>query len=193
MATTATLYDYDGKPHKYEVIPHPATEGQEVLWALLAIAAEPGGAALQKLVEAEGMVDRAMVAFRVYMTAAKDDEADGKAGSEEVAEAKKEKDAADADIAEFLRGTNFGSVGADVRKVIMTTPMGNLAQKILAHTLRNGRPLSEQLHFDEAFTANWGEYFRALHLAIKVNRFFVLLDIFDKGGGTESKTESSNS
>lgn len=163
---TKILYDWDGKPHKYEVILHKATEGQDVLWMLLAIAAEPGGAFLQKMLEGKDVFGKLMAGFRAHLKP----KSDGDDGTET--------DAADADIEKILRGADFGSVGQDIRRTLMTSPMSKLARNLLKNTLRDDKLLGEETHFNEAFTGNWGEYLKALLLSIEANRFFALLGIF---------------
>jgi len=176
---TKTLYDWDGKPRKYEVFLHPATEGQELLWDLLAIASEPGGAFVQKLLESGDVLGKVMAAFQAHMKPKKKD------GDEK--DDDDEKDAADQDIADLLSGSNFGSIGSDVRRTLMTSDMAGLAKKLLAHTLRDGKPLSNEVHFNEAYQGNYGEYLRALLASIEANRFFALL-----GTSTESEQEEKS-
>lgn len=170
---TKVIYDGDGEPHRYEIILHPATEGQDLLWELLAIAMQPGGAFVQALIEGDGL-DTLISAIRAHMGAGDDGDED----------AEDEADAADIDIVEILRGANFGTIGGDIQRTIMSTKMSPLARRLLAHTLRDDKPLDNDVHFNEAFTGNYGEYLRALLAAIDVNGFFALL-------GTSPGTEAS--
>jgi hypothetical protein len=50
------LTDADGAVHRYEVLPHPASEGQAVLLQLLAVAAEPVGRLASSVFEGAGTV-----------------------------------------------------------------------------------------------------------------------------------------
>lgn len=158
---TRTLNDADGKPHTYVVYPHPAEEGQEVFWQLVAIASEPGGAFVQKLLDSGDILERVISGIRQALK--EEDETDGPA---------------DQDLAGLVRGIDFGSLGQDIRRTLASSQMPGLAKDLLRHTVRDGKMLSESVHFNEAYTANWGEYIQALLLAVEVNRFFALLTTF---------------
>lgn len=57
MLHSFTLTDALGNEHSYEVALHPATQGEPIMWALVALGVEPIAAALAKVDGAGGLLD----------------------------------------------------------------------------------------------------------------------------------------
>jgi hypothetical protein len=70
---------------------------------------------------------------------------------------------------------DFASLGADLRKVLMLLDSHDLARRIMSRTLRDGKRLSDDAAFNEAYVGNYWEYQRAVWKVVTLNRFFPLL------------------
>ena len=149
-----TLEDADGKPHRYEVQPHPPTEGTNIMLALIAFGAEPFAAVVSS-------------AFAVE---------DFFAGGATLG------DALDLDVEGLVGKLDWSRVGADLKKSILSMPLGSMIRDILARTWRDGSPLSNDVHYNAAYTRNYLEQMRAVWEVANVNRFFPQLSTSEKGG-----------
>lgn len=69
----------------------------------------------------------------------------------------------------------------DVFAILQEAGPETITRELLAHTYRNGKSLKQTSHFDDAFTANYGEMLQACVKAVKVNRF---LDLFRTSFGS---------
>lgn len=141
-----TLSDADGLAHVYELIPHPASEGQRVMWTLLQLGAEPLGRLIgQALPALEGIGS-----LRQLL----DDPAA---------------------LAAIGGKIDFAQVGADVRRSVGSMPMDSLVKELLSRCTRDGKPLSNPLAFDASYTRNYREMLLAAWKSVEANRFFALL------------------
>jgi len=141
---TFELDDADGASHEYSCTPHPAREGSDIMWRLMALGAEPLGRAAKGLLQTLDAGN-----LRQLM--------DDPKGLEKISAA-----------------VDFAALGADVRATLQATPMTDLVRGILKYTSRDGKRLDNQLHFDAAYTRNYGELLRAAWEAAQVNRFLSL-------------------
>lgn len=141
---TFTLVDADGQPHEYSCRPHPAREGSDIMWRLVALGAEPLGRAAKGLLHTLDAGN-----LRQLM--------DDPNGLEKIAAA-----------------VDFAALGADVRAALQATPMSELVHAVLKYTSRDGKGLSNPILFDAAYTRNYGELLRAAWEAVQANRFLSL-------------------
>lgn len=74
-------------------------------------------------------------------------------------------------LATDLSAIDFGAAINDLAMSIASSDTPGLARRLLRHTVRDGKPLTKQAHFDAAFEANYGELAEALALSVEVNRF----------------------
>ncbi len=139
-----TLTDADGRPHEYEVTPHPPSEGMEIMWRLVAFGAEPLGGAVKGLL---AMGDMGSIAKLL-------DDPKG--------------------LQKLGKAVDFAALGRDVKASVQSTPMSDLTKAIVAKTTRDGQPLANALHFDRAYVCNYGELLAALWRVATINRFLSL-------------------
>jgi hypothetical protein len=149
------LRDADGSMHRYEVLPHPASEGQAILLQMLAVAAEPVGRLAASIFEGDTLKEALVSA-----------QANAKEGEKA--------SLLDVDAAALLGNIDLGRLGADVKTSILSMPMEKLGGDILKHTLRDGQKLSARVVFDAAYTRNYLEYLQAVWEVVQVNRFLPL-------------------
>ena len=154
------LADADGQVHAYEATPHPPTEGMAVAYTLLALGAEPLGAAMASV-----------------LTAA------GDAGITRLS------DLLDADVGDLANAVDFGALGRAVRDAVATGGMPRLTRDLLSRTFRDGKPLNVDVHFNAAFACNYFELAQAAWQLVQHNRFMPPLPTLPgAGSGNPTKT-----
>lgn len=143
------LKDADGVEHAYECLPHPASEGQRVMWMLWGMGVEPLGKIAAGFMRMEGMRGKSIFAA-----------------------------AGDASLREqFALVVDLGAMAAAIRQALASVPMDVLGKDLLSRTTRDGKELANPLVFDEAYSRNYPEYALALWEVVKANRFFPALSI----------------
>lgn len=147
---TFQLADADGVLHTYNTTLHPASEGQEIMWALLALASGPLAAALKGVTPLFTLVKG-----KRFSQLLDDPEVVGKA-------------------VDLLSTMDLDSVGVSVRRAIVESSCGALVAKILCKTLRDDKPLERQTNFDNAYAGNYQELVLAVWEVASANRFLPL-------------------
>lgn len=146
------LTDARGQPHSYLVTEHPAGDGMEIMYALLAMGAPTvlslAGAALKS----EDLV-RAM--FHALS---------GEEGGIDLGGV--------SELATMLAGLDLGSVGAELGRALGTGKAPDLTRKVLSRTLRDGQALAGKGAIDLAYQANYAELLTAVWKVSQINRFF---------------------
>lgn len=145
-----TAKDREGVSHLYSCTLHPATEGQLVMWQLVAMGTVPMAGALKGLLP---LLDE--VKGRKLTSLLDDPELF-------------------ATIRAGLMGIDFAAIGEDVKRSLLTTAMGPLVAEVLSRTMRDDRPLSNRTAFDEAYSGNYAELMMALWEVVLANRFLPL-------------------
>lgn len=153
-----TLTDSKGKPHRYLVDLHPPTEGQAIVWALLAAAAEPIGRIAADVITSDEIL-AALAELRTGEGSTLDDPAALKS---------------------VLSRLDFARLGADVRAVLTskTIDMPELSRALLRYTMRDDKPLDDPNAFNDAYRGNYGELLSALLRIVRENGFFPVSGIF---------------
>lgn len=160
-----TLDDVDGNTHQYDLMPHPADEGQIIVFQLMALGAEPLGSIAQAVAtagEIRDMIGKAM----------------DEGGIEAVMEI---------DYMAVLAAVDFTRMGKAVKDVLASGKAPQMVRDVLSKARRDDIPLDKDGNFGRAYQANYGEMLAAAFYSIKVNRFFVPLDISTTSGGDEKK------
>ena len=153
-----TLSDAQGNSHTYQTHLHaPASGGMEIMWTLTALGAEPLG----RLVHGFASSGALMQGIAAGMQSATNRAGDTGGPFEALSDM-------EIDI-------DFASLGADLRKVLMLLDSHDLARRIMSRTLRDGKRLSDDAAFNEAYVGNYWEYQRAVWKVVMLNRFFPLL------------------
>lgn len=156
-----TLRDAKGKPHRYDVDLHPASEGQVIVWTLIGLAAEPFGRLAADLVTGDEIL--------AALSEMKGGDAGGVLDDP-------------AALAKLLERVDMARIGADVRKALtsgLNAP--ELTTQILRYTLRDGTPLDDPQTFSNAYRGNYGELLSALLRIVRENGFFPLSGILPSG------------
>lgn len=151
-----TLNDADGNPHAYELMPHPAAEGQEILFTLIGMGAEPLGALVQSALLDGTVWDNLRGSYK-------------EGGLNAIA---------DLDQDSILGGVNLGDFGKHLSSVLLRTDCATLSRSMLEYAYRDGVLLDTETAFSQAYRANYGELLKALWKSIELNRFFPLSGIF---------------
>lgn len=146
-----TLRGRDGHDHAYTAQLHPGLEGASIHFRLASLGLEPLGRILQ---QALGM-------------------------EELLAALEGDKDAEDMPLAQLLakaRGTmDLAAVGSDLRAALRgDVDMVAMTRDILAFTTRDGKKLSQELHFSAAYRGNYTEMDLALWRVVQLNGFLPL-------------------
>lgn len=69
-----------------------------------------------------------------------------------------------------------------IQRLLEAPDAAELARDILKHTMRDGRPLGDDVHFDEAYSGNYGEMIEALVEVSLGNGFMPGLDTLSRLG-----------
>lgn len=160
-----SLDDADGNAHAYDIEPHAADEGQGIVFRIMALGAEPLGSIIQAVATAGEIRD--MIADKME-----------EGGIDAVLEI---------DYLSVLATVDFTRLGKAVKEVLATGEAPDLVRAVLKHTRRDDIPLDKDGNFGRAFQANYGEMLAAAYYSIKVNRFFVPLDILTTAGDEKLK------
>lgn len=78
-----------------------------------------------------------------------------------------------ADTSALAQELNLDAIAGQVRQVVLSQDLPELAEELFAHASRDGEPL-KGLAFDQAYQKNWMEYGLALWNIIRINQFFPL-------------------
>lgn len=70
----------------------------------------------------------------------------------------------------------LGEVAGSLRSALARVDASKLTREILRFAVRNGKPLSNDAHFAEAFRRNYGEMLAAAWEVVRYNRFLPLPD-----------------
>ena len=79
---------------------------------------------------------------------------------------------------QLLADVDLAPIGVALRKSLLSPRMLPLVRKLLHNTKRDGKPLREDIHFNDAYQANFGEVFKALVKIIGINHFLGVSGIF---------------
>lgn len=144
------LEDYAGQKHKYVCALHPPTSG---------------GLSIALDLAALGVVPLAGLAQGLL----KDLEAIG-LGSTNLLDIKLDKEG----LAKILGKLDLSSAALSVKSALLSDQAGTLPQRMLKHTVRDGKMLEKDSAFDEAFTGNYMELAGVLWEVARANRFLPL-------------------
>lgn len=146
-----TVKDREGVSHAYDCTLHPATEGQKVMWQLVALCAAPLAGAVKGLLP---LIDQVK----------------GQGGLAGLLDSSTAID----QLKGGLASIDFAAIGEDVKRSLLTAPMEKLVEEVLSRTLRDDKPLATRGTFDDAYSGNYGELLSALWEVVKANRFLSL-------------------
>ncbi len=139
-----TLADAEGAEHAYTVSRHPAGQGMEIVFVLLA----HGAGALAPFI-------RTLLDGGVSLA--------GLMGGKE-----------DGQIDQVLAGVDFQAVAGEVKALLAGPDAIPLVRKLLTYVHRDGQRLADTAAFDLAYTGNYAELLAACWRIIGINRFFPL-------------------
>lgn len=146
------LTDALGRSHSYLVMEHPAGEGMALMYELLGLGA-PGVLALA----GAALKSQEMAASIAGALA-------GEGGGVSAADV--------ADLGRMLADLDLEKLGGEIAKALGTGRAPALTRKLLARTHRNGKSLSDDLTFGQAYQANYAELLQAVWRVCSINRFF---------------------
>ena len=153
-----TIKDADGKPHRYDVMPHTPTDGFSVCSRVAAAVIDPmagtGLSVLAKTVPA-ALKRGSKPGGGFDMGAVIDDP----------------------ELMEGLAELDFSTTGPALQRAVERMDL-KLVQDILRYTNRDGKDLSSGVNFDTAYARNYTELFVAAWKVGNFNRFFGPLDGF---------------
>ena len=152
---TFTLEGADGRSHKYDLTLHPPTEGQRIMWRMIALAAGPAGDLVRGLVSVEDLVEKIT------------SEDGGLTDLLDSPEALTE-------LMGVLGDIDWGSVGDRLGKDLLQAAPDDLTLKLLRYASRDGQALANESHFNDAYRGNYWEMLQALFRIVRENRFFPL-------------------
>lgn len=151
-SVTFSAKDREGVAHAYVVELHPASEGQAVMWQLVALIAPTLLTGLKGLLP---LLDT----FRGQKLSSLLDD------PQALEQAKS-----------ALATTDMAGIGAEIQKALSGSP-AKLVAEILSKTTRDGKHISNKLAFDSAYTGNYSELRRAVWEVTVANHFLSLLDM----------------
>jgi hypothetical protein len=88
----------------------------------------------------------------------------------------------DIDLEALVGRIEWSKVGGDVKRSILSMPMSTLVRDVLRYTWRDGRELSNDVHFNGAYSRNYLELGRAVWEVSTANRFFPRFSTSKEGG-----------
>ena len=97
--------------------------------------------------------------------------------------------ALDLDLEAVVGKIEWGKVGGDVKRSILSMPMSTLVRDILRFTWRDGNSLSNDVFYNAAYVRNYAELMSAVWEVSQANRFFPRLSTSAKGGEASKTTE----
>lgn len=161
MIHSFDLKDAKGESHTYEVVPHPPSEGMDILWILMGLGGEPVARLAQSVIadalQGVGESDEKP------MTVGPDGSVKPSIGFSRIM------DKID------LEKVDFSGAARDLRLAMASLPMTELVHKLLKYTSRDGKSLavtdSKKLNFDQAYTANYMELLTAVWRVVAANGF----------------------
>lgn len=172
-----TLKDRKGNEHKYEVALADPDQLLEVAFLLNSFAAEPIAEGLQALTRS---TDTIVGLVQQYMGG----EFNGMTSDAILAMAVQS-----GLLEQVLGSLNVGAVSAGIRAAIMVPGMIAKLQPLFNTVFRDGHCLGQRTRFNDAYRANYGEYFQALWKVIDHNGLVAFLDI---ASGNEAETPDSS-
>jgi len=153
-----TIKDAEGRPHRYEVMPHAPTDGFRVCSRVAAAVIDPlagtGLSVLAKTVPA-ALKRGARPGGKFDMGAVLDSP----------------------EIMDSLGALDFSTSGPALRRTVESLDLA-LVKDILRHANRDGKALDADINFDSAYARNYTELFVAAWKVGLYNRFFGPLDGF---------------
>lgn len=141
-----TLKDASGQEHSYRGVPHGAIEGQEVMWQLVALGAEPVARLAQLALSSSNVRDL------LNADGAKLQQILGGADFSTVG----------ADVRKALVATNMSKLAREILRNTMRD-----GKPLSVDASGNGV-------FDQAYRANYGELLQAVWRVVQANRFLPL-------------------
>lgn len=152
-----TLADSQGKAHNYVVNAHPAGEGTPLVLYVISLAAEPIG----RLVEtkAADLID--VVINKI---------ASGELSPDDDVSKLKEVIGGE-DVQRLLHGIEWSRVAADIRVSLAALDTPQLIRQVLKYTHRDGKNLALDGEYDQAYTRNYMELFKAVWAVVQFNGF----------------------
>lgn len=154
------LEDSDGGEHEYYVTPHDPTEATPVMVELAAAVSGPVGDFLESN---KGVIIDAVEGRESWL---------------------------DLEVAEALQDFDVQSLFRQLRTSLRELDVVWLQTEILRNTVRDGYPLDEAEHFNDAFRQNYGELYTAVWKVIRANGFLPSGGM-PTGGSMTSEGESS--
>lgn len=149
------IEDAQGELHEYSCVPHGASEGTELCMEIMAMAGEPIG----RLVSAN---------LSPILEAVQD----MKPGEDNIDESfdrlRDELDGMDVDLGQVVR---------DVQLAIAQSGNAEFFKRVLSGTHRDGKRLSKNIVYDQAYQANYMELMKATWRVVKANGFLPLWGI----------------
>lgn len=166
-----SLPDADGSVHHYMTETFPPEEGMPICADLYAALAGPagqllGGAVAKAKDRLGDLIDSTGEGIRNAM----DDPA--------VAEA----------LIDVVSGIPWGEVGKDIQSSLRSLDLAVVSRRLLRRTHRDGKPLANDVAYNEAYRANYFEHHRALWEVVKANRFFPRVSTSESNGSGPPET-----
>jgi hypothetical protein len=165
-----TLTDAEGEEHQYKLKPHGGDDGQEIVFRILALGAEPVGEIVQGLSKAETIREKIATAW----------DAGGLEALQEL------------DPLEMLDGVDFAGLGKSVKQVLAEGKAPQLVRDLLSETHRDDQPMSNRIKRQKAYARNYDELLLAAYHSIAINRFFpgsAILSIVDDETETDPELD----
>lgn len=133
-----TLQDAAGKSHKYEIRPHPSSEGIPLTMEIMALGAEPLARLVKTWLDSGNQLE----------------------------------DADATSLESILDDIDWGQVGGDIsRSLRLLANDPAKLQALFAYTYRDGKHLAHPQTFDDAYSANYAEWMKAIQAIVQANGF----------------------
>lgn len=162
---TFTLLDADGVPHNYTVGEHPAGDGMAIMYELLGLGAPTVVGVVEAGLKSGELIRAAWEAFRG---------GGGEAQAPTAGALMERVQSSDwKDFLKLLEDLDLSGVGGALEHAFVTGKAPALTRRVLAHTHRDGKPLSGPA-FEQAYQANYWELLQAVWKVCQINRFFPL-------------------
>jgi hypothetical protein len=189
---TFQLPDRQGRMHTYLVHEHNALDGMALMYELLGLGAPALISIIGAAMQSEDLIGSVIATMRAGAGPRATETPERlEPGVEYEEAAPSEPEVSTADLSRMLGKTQLGAVGQDIAKALATGKAPLLTRKVLAHTLRDNRRLSDEGVFALAFKANYGEMLQALWRVCQINDFFPVPSMFSSSL-EESSAASSN-
>jgi len=170
------LEDVDGEVHNYVSKLHNPSANLHMVMELVGAGSVPVARFLESNVGGliEAFIDGGLEQIIAENIKTEDIVVDGEDGEQKF-------DFGSLDVSKLLDvigDLDLASAAQDLRDGIRLMDSPKLIRALLVHTTRDGKPLRDDGHFDDAYTANWGELRSVLFKVIGENRFHHFIATF---------------